>query len=273
VEISQTEPCDFAFCINKDGGKTMTIFYFTATGNSLAVAKRIGGNLISIPQVINERATHYKDDAIGVIFPVYSNAPPKMIRRFLDKVSFEAEYLFAIGTYGNLPGACMYNVQKQAEKKGYRFDYPGSLLMVDNFLPVFEIDAQIAKLPKKETEKMTAKIVDDIKNRRKKDVRAGPAVRALAAILNATTKTDKNAQNYIVNDQCVKCGVCAKVCPAKNIAVTDKVCFSDRCEACLACVHLCPQNAIHLKNEKSNARWRNPDVSLEEIIAANQIGQ
>jgi MinD superfamily P-loop ATPase len=66
--------------------------------------------------------------------------------------------------------------------------------------------------------------------------------------------TDKNAQSYMVNDRCVKCGVCAKVCPAKNIAVTDKVRFSDHCEACLACVHLCAQNAIHLKNERIGKR-------------------
>jgi len=30
----------------------MTIFYFTGTGNSLAIAKSIGGSLISIPQVL-----------------------------------------------------------------------------------------------------------------------------------------------------------------------------------------------------------------------------
>ena len=32
----------------------MTILYFTATGNSLAVAKRLGGTLLSIPQLIRE---------------------------------------------------------------------------------------------------------------------------------------------------------------------------------------------------------------------------
>ncbi|SPW87228.1 Uncharacterised protein [Enterococcus faecium] len=32
----------------------MTILYFTATGNSLYVAKRLGGKLISIPQMIKE---------------------------------------------------------------------------------------------------------------------------------------------------------------------------------------------------------------------------
>lgn len=247
----------------------MTVFYFTSTGNSLAVAKRIGGTLISIPQVIDAQDTHYKDDVIGVIFPVFSNAPPRMVRRFLDKVCLEADYLFAIGTYGNLPGACMYNVQKQAAKNGYRFDYAGQIKMVDNFLPVFEMDTEIAKLPGKNVEKTTEQITDNIKNRRTQKAKAGLPMRALAAVLNAVTKTDKNAQSYIVNDKCNQCGICAKVCPAKNITVTDKVLFSDHCEACLACAHLCPQNAIHLKNEKSDKRWMNPAVSLHELITAN----
>jgi ferredoxin len=192
-----------------------------------------------------------------------------MVRLFLDKVRLEADYLFAIGTYGNLPGACMYNLQKNAEKRGFRFDYLNGLLMVDNFLPVFEIDAQITKLPKKRTEEMTANIVEDIQNRKQLPARAGLGLRALAFMLKALGSTDKNAQSYMVNDRCVKCGVCAKVCPVKNIEVTDKVCFGIHCEACLACVHLCPQNAIHLKNEKSDKRWRNPEVSLAEIINAN----
>jgi ferredoxin len=167
----------------------------------------------------------------------------------------------------------MYNLQKNAEKRGFRFDYLNGLLMVDNFLPVFEIDAQIAKLPEKRTEAMTAKIVADIQNRKPLRAKAGVVSRALAVVLKCFGSTDKNAQRYRVNSQCVKCGVCAKVCPAKNIAVTDKVRFSDHCEACLACVHLCPQNAVHLKNERSGKRWRNPEVSLAEIIDANNRWQ
>jgi Pyruvate/2-oxoacid:ferredoxin oxidoreductase delta subunit len=248
--------------------KQMIVFYFTSTGNSLAVAKRIGGDLISIPQVIDSSDTHYKDEAIGVVFPVYNFAPPRMVRQFLDKASFESDYLFAIGTYGNMSGACMYNLQKNAEKRGFRFGYLNGLLMVDNFLPLFEIDAQIAKLPKKKTEETTARIVADIQNREHKGAAASLPVRALAAML-AGTKTDKNAQGYKVNDQCTKCGICAKVCPAKNIDVTDSVNFSGHCEGCLACAHLCPQNAIHLKNERSGKRWLHPEVSLQEIIAAN----
>lgn len=247
----------------------MTIFYFTSTGNSLAVAKRIGGNLVSIPQEIDSLNQSYKDDIIGVVFPVYNLAAPRIVRNFLDNIKLEADYIFAIGTYGNMAGPCMYNLQKRAIKNGYRFDYVNQILMVDNFLPVFEMDAEITKIPEKNTEETIEAVISDIQNRRNKQATTSLPWRGLASVLNAVTSTDKNAQKYIVNDQCTKCGICAKVCPVKNITIADKVDFSDHCEGCLACAHLCPQNAIHLKSEKSDIRFIHPDVSLKEIVNAN----
>ena len=252
----------------------MTIFYFTSTGNSLAVAKRIGGTLISIPQIVDAPEPLYRDDAIGVIFPIYGFSTPRIVRAFLNKVKLEADYLFAIGTYGNMPGAAMVNVQKQAQRNGYRFDYANHLLMVDNFLPIFEMDAEAKKLPAKKVEEKTAKIVADINSRKHIQAQAALPFRALTTILEAVMpSSSKNAQKYLVNDKCIKCGICAKVCPAKNINITDKVNFSLQCEGCLACIHLCPQNALHLKNQRSGKRWRNPDVTLNEIIGANNRGQ
>ena len=248
----------------------MTVFYFTGTGNSLAVAKRIGGTLISIPQVVNSPNLSYKDDAIGVVFPVFGWTTPVMVRRFLDKVKFEADYIFAIGTYGNIPGAAMLNLQRRAEKNGWRFDYANQILMVDNFLPIFEMGTQIEKLPGKKVEEKTARIVDDINKRRHMQAKASPVIRAITSLVCKMMKSPgKKAQKYIVNSRCNKCGICAKVCPAKNITVADKVNFDSQCEWCMGCLHHCPQNALHLKNEKSNKRWRNPEVALNEIIAAN----
>jgi len=247
----------------------MTVFYFTATGNSLAVAKRIGGNLVSIPRVVDSGELRFRDDAIGVVFPIYGFREPQMVRRFLDGAKFEADYIFAIGTYGNMPGATMANLQRRAGENGCRFDYVNHLLMLDNFLPIFEIGAQIKKLPGKKVEEHAAKIADDIENRRHRHAKAGLGVRALTAALAAFVPVGGNAKKYIVSDSCGKCGVCAKVCPAKNIAVTDKIEFGGQCEGCLACLHLCPKNAMHMKNERSGKRWRNPEVSLNEIIEAN----
>ena len=247
----------------------MTVFYLTATGNSLSVAKRIGGTLISIPQVIDSDNLHYSDDVIGIVFPVHWWNLPIIVRRFIEKASFEADYYFAIGTYGSLAGGEMADLQNRAKKGGYCFDYTGHLLMLDNYLPAYDMGAQIDKLPKRRIPERTDRIVADIKSRATIKTKANLGKRALTATMGHVFKPYNSAQKYIVGDGCNRCGVCSQACPAKNIAVAESVIFSSRCEGCLACLHLCPQNALHLKNEKSDKRWRNPEVSMKEIIEAN----
>jgi ferredoxin len=256
----------------------MTIFYFTSTGNGLAVAKKISGqcgvapNLVSIPQIIDSPAVECSDDTIGIIFPIYGFYCPKMVRRFLERAKLAADYIFAIGTYGNKEGACMRNVQRKAAELGIRVDYAKALLMVDNYLPGFDVDDQISKLPQKKTDEKLASIIADIAARKKLAATASVGDVALAAAIQAGENTFMKAtmaRNYIIDAKCAKCGTCAKTCPSGNISVADRVAFADKCEWCLGCVHLCPKNAIHLKNERSSKRWRHPDVSLAEIIKSN----
>ena len=123
----------------------MKIFYFTGTGNSLAAAKRLKGELISIPQVMKTGSFVFEDEEIGVIFPLYCLNPPKMVRTFLSKAQFHTEYLFAVATYGNLAGASMQELQRSLRPYGYQFHYMNTLLMVDNFLPNFEINEENRK--------------------------------------------------------------------------------------------------------------------------------
>ena len=49
------------------------IFYFTGTGNSLYAAKQIGGELISIPQVIHRKEQSWRAEEIGIVCPVYGH--------------------------------------------------------------------------------------------------------------------------------------------------------------------------------------------------------
>ncbi|MCL2519620.1 MAG: hypothetical protein FWE37_01260 [Spirochaetaceae bacterium] len=89
----------------------MTIFYFTATGNCLYVAGKIGGNLISIPQELKGAGKSYEDDAIGFVWPCWGAAVPKPVQRFMEQSSFKANYFFNIMTYGNIPGNGLGDMQ------------------------------------------------------------------------------------------------------------------------------------------------------------------
>ncbi|MBP3278350.1 MAG: EFR1 family ferrodoxin, partial [Butyrivibrio sp.] len=79
------------------------------------------------------------------------------------------------------------------------------------------------------------------------------------------------ALSYTVNENCIHCGICAKVCPANNIAVTENgVKFSDHCEVCYACLHNCPKSAIHMEMEADTMHFRNEHVTINDIIKANE---
>ena len=77
-------------------------------------------------------------------------------------------------------------------------------------------------------------------------------------------------KKFYVESSCNGCKTCEKVCPVNNIEVNEFPTFHNNCQQCLACIQNCPQNSIHLKGEKSSARFRNNNVDLKEIIEANK---
>lgn len=54
----------------------MKIFYFTGTGNSLYVAQQLGGELLSIPQVMKDDRIEIQDEAVGIVCPIYAGDMP-----------------------------------------------------------------------------------------------------------------------------------------------------------------------------------------------------
>lgn len=67
------------------------VFYFTATGNSLYVAKCIEEYPVSIPQVI-KNSSIYSDNQIGIICPVYCGEIPNTVKEFLKESKFDTAY-------------------------------------------------------------------------------------------------------------------------------------------------------------------------------------
>lgn len=253
----------------------MKVFYFTATGNSLAVAKAFAGETISIPQVFENGVREYKDDVIGIVFPTYANQPPKMVQDFLSKTRLKADYIFAVATYGLGLGNPFKYAQLAADKQGYKFDYTKGILMEDNFLDNFEQQKQINGLPKKKINENLDVIKADIRDRKHELAHIGVGSKIVTKMCEPLFKgivSGSTSDKFILNDNCVGCSICCKVCPAGNITIDKTPRFLHQCQGCYACLHACPKNALHLKKEKSNVRFRNEAVTLEEIISSNNRG-
>lgn len=249
----------------------MTIYYFTATGNSLAVAKAFGGQLISIPSVMSQDRISCTDDVIGLVFPVYAYSVPYYIKCFLKKWHPQADYRFAVGTYGNYSGAVMQEFRKLAVKNGIPIDYLNTVLTVDNYLQGFDIRQEIARLPSKQTDQQIAAMLSDIQNRKVYCPGSSLAAKGITAVCKHFNNGKfRFTGQYFTDEHCILCQTCAKVCPTGNITVTDRVIFHEKCIGCQGCIHACPRQALHIKGEKSTARWRNPSVSLKELIDANR---
>ena len=252
----------------------MKILYFTGTGNSLAVAKHFGAELLSIPQMIKNANYVVEDDVVGIVCPVYAITIPNIVKRYLQKCKINADYTFVIMTYGFTACGALSEMKKLLEKNGNRADYYETLLMVDNYLPFFDINAQLQNLDKKNIEANLARIVEEISLKIKKPERCGILNKVFSGFADMTIpKVEKHTpKTFYVTDECIGCGVCKKVCPVGNVSQngTEKPSFGKVCESCLSCVHNCPKNAINMTVQRSKKRFRNFDVSLNEIIEANK---
>lgn len=285
--VMGTGAASLASCGKK--GTKRIIFYFTGTGNCLYVARQIGGDgalLLSIPQIMKQGELNFEADEIGLMYPIYGHMPPNMVRKFIKKARLKAEYKFAVLTYGNRKCNASEIWDDISRRAGNAFDYVTTMIMVDNWLPNFDMNEQI-KIDKHIPESL-ARITADVSARRRWIEPATEEERQQHQGFIAATGIDPekgftwdSAQCFTVTNACIGCGVCADVCPRGNWSLTSSgVKTEGECEACFACIQNCPQRAIQFNKEGNimlaageknpNARYRNEHVSLWDIKQANR---
>ena len=146
------------------GGIEM-VFYFTGTGNSMYVAKRLEDKSFSIPQIIRNGTLEFTADAIGIVAPVYGHEMPPMVKEFVQKAVFHTDYFYIILTYGNRHGGASELAETFCRECGIAPSYINVLLMVDNWLPGFDMDEQ--RSMDKKTEEHLSEIIADVRDRRR----------------------------------------------------------------------------------------------------------
>ena len=254
------------------------VFYFTATGNSLYVAKQLDEERLSIPQEMNKENRHYKAERIGIVCPLFEFEIPSLVKDFIQDSEFEAGYFYLVVTYGMHHGGVAERTQAWLQSVGKAADYINTIIMHDNALIVFDMDQQRSVEAEKQVDAHIDAIRSDIAAKRVM-VQQAPAdendfYQNFVAWIKKTGPMYAFLL-YTVSESCVGCGTCTRVCPRGCIHLEDKrpVWDYSRCANCMACIQACPTKAIQfitVKEPNPDARYRNPHIALKEIIQANR---
>ena len=257
------------------------IFYFSGTGNSKWAAKTLaletGDTLVSIPEVIKSNCsfTLEKDEHVGFIFPIHGWRVPNIVKEFLTKLTIKTQgedishvkhYCFCLVTAGDSIGKAMERFQQQLKSvtvnDALSLKAVCSLIMPESYvgLPGMDVDTKEKELEKKElASKQLKEFSNILKQRPHKDSNQiwgwnqlirGPIPSFFSGPVGGFFErfliTDKPF--HVDSRRCVKCGICANVCPVSDIkgglGYEPEWLHNGKCLTCFSCYHHCPHHAI-----------------------------
>jgi ferredoxin len=175
-----------------------------------------------------------------------------------------------VTTTGRYEGNTLRHIKKLLKRKGTTLHYAKALDMFSNYVIGYDMRDTVEEETRK-SEIDFAPILQAIKNREINQVRGIKPLEEIAyrVLIKLPPKMDKN---YTVSDDCVKCGICEKVCPVGNIGLNDsgRPYFKHHCEQCVACIQFCPKKAINYKDKTQNRkRYTHPEIKYTDLEALN----
>lgn len=246
------------------------IFYFSGTGNSQAAAgffsSHLGEDIKNMAEAIRQKEFSWEveeNETLGLVFPVYYWGLPTVVVQFLShlKLSGKTPYVWAVITCGGSIGAADRQLRAVAEKSGIEVSAVFSLVMPDNFVPMFRApgEEEVREILEKADLRME-EILEKIRSRGEGETSKG---RDLMLSVTAQTlyRSGRKTSKFSVDDTCIGCGQCASICPVGAIGMKNGRPFwkKDRCALCMGCLNRCPKEAIQYgKGTRKNGRYVYP---------------
>jgi ferredoxin len=226
---------------------------------------------------------------VGVVFPVYyatnDDGVPLIVARFIEKIeNLNSKYVFAVCTYGGMPGSTIANLKKHVESCGGRLACGFGIQMRNKYVSE---ERQKNQYLKQESKVQT--ICDYVTGQKEGKFETRGVIRKiLLAPLRAIEKpiflyryrklssgkgwsfmalVPSADKSFRVNSKCTGCGICTKVCPVNNIRIIEgKPLWLHHCETCYACYAWCPNGAIYGAIVAYNDEYHHPDVQLPDML-------
>ena len=207
------------------------ILYFSGTGNSKYVAKRIadalGDEILNLNDRIKSGDTSPIEtgERLIVVTPTYAWRIPRVVRDWLLKTELRgAKRVWFVMTCGSEIGnADKYNRELCAEKA---ISCMGTvqIVMPENYIAMFSAPQAEPFAPTRNN--LYDRFMSDPVN---------PIFYKFFVKANAFT----------ASSACIGCGQCVKRCPMNNVAIKDgKPVWGRNCTHCMACICYCPKEAI-----------------------------
>ena len=253
------------------------IYYFSATGNSLYVAKFLQASmdnveLLPIPEALHHGEFNVNADSLGFVFPLHSMGLPMQVETFLERLSIEGSpYIFAVVTCG-VPyiGRPFADAEAILGAKNQRLSASWYVRLVSNYLPLGDIPADWRiSLRAHFAERKLQKISKAIHNRETHStwqLLGNPCHHLHEKWKSCQQKLDEKFRCN--TEACTSCGLCERVCPSQNILRPEGYpVWQHRCVNCLGCLHICPVKAIDYGGKTMRRRrYRHKDIATKDLL-------